>query len=363
MVFPKQAFVRLKYGAHALRLGRFEFSDGAETTPADPSLAWLKRERIAQRLIGPFAWSHTGRSFDGANYVWNRGRTNVTAVGAMPTRGAFQTDGWGNLNIALGYGAMTHIIQSKNANSDVRVFGIYYQDWRDVVKTDSRPLPLRSTDFRDIKVASFGGHLLHTAATRAGTFDGMLWGVGQTGKWGLVDHSATAWAAEGGWQPPGLPRLRPWLRVGYFHGSGDEDPLDGEHNTFFQILPTPRPYARTPFFDFVNNEDFMAQLLVRPHRALTVRGEAHGLRLSSRNDLWYLGGGAFQPWTFGYVGRPSSGNRGLATLYDVSADYVMSARVTLSGYYGHAVGHSVVRAIYPAGQKLNFGYVEVVYRF
>ena len=52
MVFPKQGFVRIKEGAHAVRLGRFEFNEGAETAPGDGTLAWLKRERVAQRLIG-----------------------------------------------------------------------------------------------------------------------------------------------------------------------------------------------------------------------------------------------------------------------------------------------------------------------
>jgi hypothetical protein len=58
----KQAFVRVKgvFGdkASSLRVGRFEFADGAETTPADATLAALKRDHIAQRLVGSFG-SHT----------------------------------------------------------------------------------------------------------------------------------------------------------------------------------------------------------------------------------------------------------------------------------------------------------------
>jgi hypothetical protein len=29
----------------------------------------------------------------------------------------------------------------------------------------------------------------------------------------------------------------------------------------------------------------------------------HSIRLATGNDLWYQGGGAFQPATFGYVSR------------------------------------------------------------
>ncbi len=71
----------------------------------------------------------------------------------------------------------------------------------------------------------------------------------------------------------------------------------------------------------VNNEDRFAMLTLRPHKSWTIRNEFHALRLSDRKDLWYLGGGAFQPWTFGYIGRNTSGARSLANQYDVSVDY------------------------------------------
>jgi len=108
--------------------------------------------------------------------------------------------------------------------------------------------------------------------------------------------------------------LKPWLRGGYYYGSGDGNPNDNKHGTFFQILPTARPYARFPFFDMMNNEDRFGMLSIRPHKRVTVKTEAHALRLASRNDLWYIGGGAFQPWTFGYQSKAAGGARGLANL-------------------------------------------------
>jgi len=48
-------------------------------------------------------------------------------------------------------------------------------------------------------------------------------------------------------------------------------------------------------------------------------------RLGKRGKREYVQvGGAFQPWTFGYIGRPSGGSSGLATLYDASLDYLES---------------------------------------
>ena len=129
-----------------------------------------------------------------------------------------------------------------------------------------------------------------------------------------------------------------------------------------QILPTPRPFARFPFFNLMNSEDFLGMLTVRPHRSLALRSEFHALRLPQRNDLWYLGGGAYQPWTFGYTGR-ASGERSLANLYDFSVDYQVNSSITLSGYFGYAQGKSVPAKIYLRDKNASLSYLELNYRF
>lgn len=367
MAFPKQAWVRWKglFGSdrQSLLVGRFEFNDASEFTPRNATLAFLRRDRLMQRLIGSFGWTHVGRSFDGIHYTANGKKVQWTFVGAMPTRGVFQVDGWGNLNTAFGYlAANGQFGPAKHAN-DWRAFAIYYHDWRRVLKTDSRPLAVRQQDFANIRVGSFGGHFMHVSETGAGDVDFTLWGVAQTGAWGSIDHRGYAGLVEAGWQPKVLPRLKPWLRASYFHGSGDDDPLDGKHNTFFQILPTPRPYARFPFYDMVNNDDLNAILILKPHKTVTFRTEAHALRLASRRDLWYLGGGAFQPWTFGYIGRNTSGERSLANLYDVSLDWNPNPVWAITGYFGYADGKGAMRRIYPKGPDGRFGYLELTYKF
>jgi hypothetical protein len=63
-----------------------------------------------------------------------------------------------------------------------------------------------------------------------------------------------------------------------------------------------------------NNEDAYATFNVKPLSKLGLRSEVHALRLASASDFWYSGGDAFQPKTFGYTGRPSTGNRGLVNV-------------------------------------------------
>jgi hypothetical protein len=87
------------------------------------------------------------------------------------------------------------------------------------------------------------------------------------------------------------------------------------------------------------------------------------LWLSNRNDLWYTGGGAFQPWTFGYSSRPSGGNTKLANLYDISSDYAWKYGLSLGLYFGWAQGGQVIKSIYPTNANGALGFTEINYRF
>ena len=367
MVFPKQVYVRFKglgpSEAGSLQIGQFEFNDGTELVPKNATLATLKRDRISQRLIGTFGWSDMGRSFDGAHFSYSKPTNDFTLVTAIPTRGVFQTDGWGWNRAAFGYAAFTHEWGHGNHAADTRVFMLDYDDWRHILKTDNRPAAVRAGDTGNIRIETFGAHSMHAFTTNAGVIDALAWGAGQTGRWGTQTQLAYALDFEGGFQPKVLGKLKPWIRGGFTMGSGDGNSGDGRHGTFFQVLPTPRTYARFPFFNMMNTEDRFGALILRPHAKVTTSSEFHALRLSNAKDLWYSGGGVFQPWTFGYVGRPASGRRSLGNLYDTSVEYRATRRSTFTAYFGHAQGLAAMEQIYPKGKNGEFGYVEAMFKF
>ncbi len=275
----------------------------------------------------------------------------------------FQVDGWGWNRIAFSYAAYTHEWGKGRHAADTRVFVLEYDDFRHILKTDNRPTALRKGDTENIVINTMGGHSLHALTTSAGTLDVLAWGAVQTGRWGTQRQLSYAYDLEGGWQPKILTRVRPWLRGGYTVGSGDGNPNDDKHETFFQVLPTPRPYARFPFFNMMNTEDGFGALVLRPQPKIAISSEFHSLRLSSVNDLWYSGGGAYQPWTFGYTGRSTSGRRSLGNLYDTSVEYRASRKITLTAYLGYTQGLAAMEYIYPQGKDGQFGYVEFLYRF
>lgn len=367
MVFPKQVFIRFHnmFGTSAgtLQLGRFEFFDGAEVKSSDPTIDTIKRERIQQRLIGTFVFTDVMRAFDGFHYAYDNSSVNYTLVGAVPTRGVFQVDGWGWNDVAFGYGSMTRQLHTAFTTGEFRLFGIYYDDFRSVTKVDNRPAAVRAADHADIRIWTYGGHFVNAFKTSPGIFDLMSEGAFQLGDWGVQQQRAGMFDLEAGFQPKIMTRLKPWIRGGYYYGSGDKHPNDNVHGTFFQLMPTVRSYARFPFFDMENNVDRFGILTLHPHPKFTIHTEAHFLRLASGADLWYTGGGVFQPWTFGYQGRAGNGSTSLANLYDVNVDIPINAHVSISPYYGYAQGKSVIQFIYPKGKDGHLAFLETNFRF
>ena len=113
----------------------------------------------------------------------------------------------------------------------------------------------------------------------------------------------------------------------------------------------------------MNNEDLYATLNIKPVSKLSLRSEMHSLRLAKAKDLWYSGGGAFQESTFGYQGRPSFSNRGLANVWDVSADYKVTRMFGATLYYGKAWGKGVVDSIYPKDPNGQLLFLETNFRY
>lgn len=359
--FLKQGFARLDGEDTSARLGRFEFVEGQETKPANSTIAWLQTNRIAHRLVGNFGFSNAQRSFDGLDAHYQMGAWSLTGMAARADQGVFNMNGNPELNVDVQYLALTRA----DAKQHIlwRAFAIGYHDGRTgLTKTDNRASTVRATDHKNIRIGTYGGDLLASVPAGPGQFDFLAWGAGQNGTWGLQSHKAGAAAVEGGYQF-GKVQTMPWLRGGWFRSTGDSNPADGEHNTFFQVLPTPRVYARLPFYNLMNNTDEFVELMDKPVKKVAVRSDLHWLQLTSASDLWYLGGGAFDNKVFGFIGRPANNSHSFASVADISADWQTTKNVDLNFYYAYTQGKTVVAAIYPTDRNMQYGYVEFVYHW
>jgi len=301
-VFLKQAYWQWRGKTFTFRLGRFEFSEGTERMPKDTILVWLRRNRIQERLIGPFGFAHVQRSFDGLLLSRDSKDGNFTLTLFRPTRGAFDLKGNDQLSdVTVLYASWTSSFDPQN---DWRLFALHYRDKRDVVKTSNT-----ANIIGDVKVTTLGGHYLRTWQSGEGKFDTVVWGAWQFGDWGWLDHKGHAYSFELGYQWT-KTKWQPWLRIGYFHEN------------------------------------------------LSLRLDWHKLWLSKRQDLWYAGGGAFNNATFGYIGRPSGGSKRLMDLIDLSVDYSPNPNMTWTLYLAKLMGKEVVRSSFPANSNGFFAFLE-----
>jgi hypothetical protein len=277
------------------------------------------------------------------------------------TQGVFNMNANPELNVDVQYLAFT---KSDFSNHFLwRIFALGYHDGRTgITKTDNRPLAVRQAEHANIRLGTYGADFLTTVPAGPGQFDAVFWGVLQNGQWGLLNQQSGAVATEAGYR---FTRVvtRPWVRGGFFRGTGDNNNADTVHNTFFQVLPTARAYARFPFYDLMDSRDEFAQVVDNPGKKLELRSDLHFLQLTSSSDLWYQGGGAYDTKSFGYAGRPSGGHNSFATVADISSDYQITTDFALNLYYAHSYGKSVVTADYPIGSSANFGYLELVYKW
>jgi hypothetical protein len=246
--------------------------------------------------------------------------------------------------------------------AEVQGFALRYADDRRVsARPDNSGRPASGVD---IGVNTFGATLVAVLPSRGGRqWDGLLWVAGQTGSWYGQTHRATSVVAETGHRWGSAP-WQPWLRAGILWASGDEDPRDDRHGTFFQMLPTVRRYAQTALYSQMNSTDVFVQALTRPTPALGLRADLRRVGLASSRDHWYFGSGATQArgTQFGFATRPSNGATHLATIGELSADYTISRRWSINGFLGGGRGGEVVRRSF-AGRTLTFGYIENVLQF
>ncbi|MCO6429456.1 MAG: alginate export family protein [Deltaproteobacteria bacterium] len=247
---------------------------------------------------------------------------------------------------------------------DLQLFTYFYSDGRSVVKTDNREAATRTADTADIELITLGAHYITLLRRGEYPIDALLWGAGQFGDWGEQDHAALAFTAEIG-ASMAEAALRPGLRIGFTYGSGDSDPNDGDHGTFFQMLPTARAYAATPFYNMQNTSDLFVQLSAQPAKGVTLRTELHQLWLSDSSDLFYSGAGANERRDrFGYTGTPSGGSNDIGTLLDLEVSWIATRYLTLTAYYGHLFGDNVVAAAAQGGDDdIDYFFLEVLLLF
>ncbi len=344
-----------------VQVGRQGYTSGAEAPSGVPKIETIKRQRLDARLVGEFEWSIYQRVFDGLRIDLTRPRWRATGVAFMPTQGGFARAAGGTMTDVVVAGGTVSSRQSgrPGRKTQVQGFAWHYRDRRPVTQRPDNT-GLMAAAGADIDVTTGGAVLIGAYPAGHGEADLFAWSAMQGGRWYGDDHRALAVALEGGYQWTAAPG-RPWLRAGLFHASGDRDPGDGRHGTFFPMLPTVRRFSQTTAYGTMNLRDLFVQAQARPRSALGLRLDLRRLELASAADLWYAGSGATlsRGAVFGYAGRRSNGSRRLGTSVEGAVEYAATPRVSFNAFAGRVGGGPVVTGTF-AGDTLWFTYLESV---
>jgi hypothetical protein len=344
-------------------VGRMPYTSGAEgrsalAPAADSRLSRLRRLRLDGRLIGSFDWSFYRRRFDGVRLDVAADRDHAGGGVFFVSQGGYEESAnltIPDLQVATAYAGRRH-----DAGAETQVFAYGYRDRRSIdFRPDNAGVPV---DAADVTVWTAGASHIGTRVHGAGDVDWLGWGAGQGGDWYGQSHRAFSVALEGGYRWRELPG-KPWVRGGFSYASGDDDPGDDRHGTFFPMLQEARTYALSMVYTQMNLRDAFVQLLAEPHTRARLRVDAHRLDLAEAADRWYQGSGATarNGRFFGYTTRPSTGARGLGTIVEGAADVRLSRYWSVNGYLGRMWGGPVVRGVF-AGDRLFYWYLENVLR-
>ncbi len=353
-----------------LKAGRFEYSDGLEVLRKKDGKAFntLKNIRLGDRMISSFGWSAFGRSFNGGLAQYDHEKINVTGSFFFSTQGGWEEEIDTNISDIR---ITTCTITAKRGEivpgMEFAAFYYNYRDGRDVHQRVDNTLRAGTgvgIESVDIDIHMVGGHILGMYPVGPGRFDILLWGGGQFGDWYELDQQAYAVAAEIGYQFTQV-YSKPWIRAGYYIGSGDDSPGDDNHGTFFQMAPGTRKYNLLPYCDLMNVEDVFAQVITHPLPSLMVRVDYHFLRLNEEKDRWYMGSGPTQKQgnIFGYIGRPSNGQDNLSQEVELMIKYDFSRHWRFTGSYCHIFGGDVVENVYPEDENADYASIGAMFIF
>jgi hypothetical protein len=360
-LYFRQLWGRVKWSAGSISIGRMNYTSGMEAESGEARLESLKNDRLAARLIGTFDASMFERAFDGGRVDVKRGRWLFTGAVMFPTQGGYEESAnptMSAVRIATAVASVrpTRIIPG----GQLQLFSYHYNDRRSVrARPDNSRLAARIVD---ASIGTFGASHAGVYDTGTGAIDTVLWVAAQAGDWYGEPHRALSLAIEAGHQ--WRTRWTPRVRAGVTYASGDDNPTDGRHHTFFQMVPSSRKYSLADVFAHMNVRDVFVSGDVEPTSRLRAAVQVHRVSLATGQDRWYGGSGPTSRLGvyFGFWTRPSGGATTLGTTVEATASYQITPRWSINGYLGGMRGGDVVRVLF-AGTRLRSLVVENVVVF
>jgi hypothetical protein len=359
----RQLWIQFKpTSALTLRAGRQDIKLGTEVMYPEGNWKYLKIARLSQRVVGTVGWTHAERSNDGVTAAYDFGDHHLYLFGAKPTTGVFDLNSSYASQEEIIYGGASWTAKRGTwlPNTEVRLFGLYYEDERDASEgafggLDNQTLRVWTAGFSSVGIYPCG----------EGNADLTLWAAYQWGDWPALgpnlDHQAWAALVEGGYQWTNV-RMKPWVRAGVNIASGDGSTTDGDHESFFNVLPTNHLYyGYADQFALGNLINYFAQLRLKPFAKTGLDLFLHHFTKLTSDDGRHFGTGAFNKNGFGYGLDTTTTHRGMGTAVDIVVSHKLHERVSLLAGYSYMWGHAHWNSLPDADTRFAFFQVTAKY--
>lgn len=301
-----------------------------------------------QKLVGPLDWGNARRSFDGLKIMTQFEQVKIDAFWTKPVViEAERFDEPDGRSCFAGVHAQRLMWQDHTLS----VFSYYLTRNRDTRTTFG---PEYNPDLKAGKTdrITVGAHFWG----KTGALDYDIEGGPQFGHMAGDDILAAYLSAELGYTFDffGKPRLS----IGYDYASGDDNPGDGEVNTFDQLFPTGHLWFG--YADVLGRQNINAgnvTLAFNPHPDVKVWGSWHLFCLADSNDAAYNVGGA--PFR-----RSAGGNAGsyLGNEIDITVSWQIEKHTSLlAGYSWFMPGDFIENT--GLSKDVHFIYAGVEFKF
>ncbi len=181
----------------------------------------------------------------------------------------------------------------------------------------------------------------------------------QTGK--VADLNLTAFAAHAGLGYVFPCAWKPRLFFEYNYASGDDDPTDGNIQTFQNLFPSNHKfYGYMDLFSWQNIHNPEISLRAQPTKELTLEADAHAFWLANTNDAWYRANGVTRVRPLNAAARAADSYAG--SEIDLLATYKPVKFLTLVAGYSHFFAGAYLHDT-GADDDADFGYVQALISF
>ncbi len=318
-------------GTHTIRVGRQELIFGR------------------QRLVSPLDWANTRRNFEGLNYIVKEKDYKLNVFCVNP------------VNSATGFNSVAvYDDRFDQANHDVFFSGAYYS----YTALENTNIDLYYLWLEDqIQVPTRADGRRHTIGTRYSELipqdDGRVWDLDVEG--GIQFGSDNGQNVLAGFATGVLGHTwknAPWSpRVSglFYYGSGDQNPADGQNNTFYTMFPLGHAYwALSDNLSGQNLLDYAMQLDVKPTAKTGLSTAYHFLDLASGGDRAYNVAGA-------PIGTPGNGTD-LGQALDLYGHYAFNPNFDIQAGYSWFWYGDFINLTTPRNHATQF-YIQTSFRY